>query len=199
MINFQECRCGYCKRHGNFPVLFDLKNGKYWFEIPKNGSNSIKSTFKGREHVKDFSGLKDVSPVVILRDPIDRFQSLFRHYFLEEGRRFKRGASFCSRNGCDIKNLGVQGRLDFLVENLHKLTSDDEVHHFYPQVNFIDQVYFDNFVIVDIKKLSNFIGVPKSNNTRGGRNANLTKHQSYIRNVYNDDYVFLKKHNVRLS
>ena len=130
---FQKCNCIYCKEHKDFPILWKLSDGKLWFEIPKNGSSSIKQAHKNKTHITNFVEYNDTIPYVVLRDPIDRFLSLFKHYFLKEGRRFTRSVSFCKRFNKDVNLMNIQERLNFMINNLDKLTTDEEVHHFYQQ------------------------------------------------------------------
>ena len=195
---FQKCNCIYCKEHKGFPILWKLSDGNLWFEIPKNGSASIKQTHKNRTHITNFTDYNDAIPYVILRDPIDRFLSLFKHYFLKEGRRFTRSVSFCKKLNENVDLMNIQTRLNFMIDNLDKLATEEEVHHFYPQTHFINSTNFNNFNLIDIKDLSKTLNIPVSNHTAADINIHLDNKQlQYINDIYKNDYKFFDKHNFK--
>lgn len=200
MINslFQVCACGYCETHNQFPVLWKLDSGLFWFEVPKNGSSSVKQKFRKRTLIADMENYKNETPYVVFRDPVDRFISLFKHYFIEHERRFEQGASLCSRLGRNIHEMSIKERLDLLITNLHNLTSDEEVHHFYPQITFLDRNIFSDFKIISIGDLSEELDVEVKNTTKKRTDVNLNNEQKqYINNIYKEDYEFFDIGNVK--
>lgn len=207
---FQNCKCKYCVYHNGFPILWELEEGVIWFEIPKNGSSSIKREYnlwnpwawrpKGAPQevplqklipIEDFEPYRNTIPYVILRDPVDRFISLFKHYFLDEGRRFSKGAAFCEKLNKDINTMDMNTRLDFLIDNLSELSADEEVHHFYPQAYFIDTKSFDDFKLVKLEDLSKTLNVPNYGHIAAtdAYDVQLNDEQErYIKTIYEDDY-----------
>ena len=75
---FRECECEWCERYP-FPRLYSLGDGQHWFEIPKNGSTSIKEHFPERKLIE---GTPITKPIVVIVDPVDRFVSLLNDYFV---------------------------------------------------------------------------------------------------------------------
>ena len=192
---FNKCECIYCKQYNDFPVLWRLTKDILWFEIPKNGSSSVKHTYTNKQHIKDTSQYTDATPYVILRDPVDRFVSLFKHYFLEEGRRFTRSVAFCKRLGVDVNRMNIGERFAFLLDNLEELTTAEEVHHFYPQVSFIDETHFNTFNLLNMSDISKELNIPIMGHTKSNVILNPTDDQlHYIKTIYKDDYTFFHKH-----
>ena len=96
--------------------------------------------------------------------------------------------------------MDVETRLDFLINNLSKLTTDDAVHHFYPQTYFIDREYFNNFNLINMKNLSKILNTSMTNSTKSDINIQLNiKQMQYIKNIYKDDYEFFNKFNFRIN
>lgn len=197
---FQTCCCTFCT---HVPILWRLSKDIIWFEIPKNGSKSIKQTYNTGfgpysppqvQPIKDFKPYKNTKPYIILRDPIDRFISLFYHYFTENGMRISKGKRFFERLDIDINTMNMNARLDFLIDNLKELSTEEEVHHFYPQTHFIDTKSFSDFNLVSLKDLSKTLDVPMLNHTEISTNIQLNIHQKkYIKTIYENDYRFFKK------
>lgn len=195
---FQVCKCEYCEFYNSFPVLWELTPNMFWFEIPKNGSYSTKRKYTNRVHITDVSKCKNISPFVILRDPISRFISLFKHYCIEGERRFHIGEAFYKRCGKDISTMNLSERLDFLINNVDKLTSTEEVHHFYPQSFFIDTTNFDNFNLINIKNVSVVFKTQSLNTTKKANVYLDTKQTQYINDIYKEDYEFFDKFNFKV-
>ena len=200
-MKFQECKCRCCEIAG-FPILWRLSLGMFWYEIPKNGSSSIKYTLE-LLHTQDVVNPSDhltESPIVVVRDPIERFIGTFNHYFTKQptspGRshgRFYRGKQFCKRLGFDIEQLNATERMSLLIDNLDKLSTAEEVHHFYPQVHFIATEHLHNFTLVKLENLSDTLNVPVTNKSTVSI-ATLTEDQAaYIKDIYKDDYRLLQE------
>ena len=91
---FNFCDCVWCQLYG-LPILNEihLDEGKrYWFEITKNASSSIKDAYEGkifRICSKDsyhpgnlyHEVRNDEIPIVVYSDPIERFITLLNDYF----------------------------------------------------------------------------------------------------------------------
>ena len=93
--HFNFCNCIWCQVYG-LPVLNEIKlnEGKrYWFEVPKNASTSIKNSgieiFRACKKDSYHPGKlydeidSDVVPLVVYNDPVKRFISLCNDYFSE--------------------------------------------------------------------------------------------------------------------
>lgn len=190
---FQKCECSYCKRWG-WPLLWKLGDEKYWFEIPKNGSASIKRSdlFK-EQQIKNLEAYSHVVPIVIFRDPVQRFVSLFKHYFCIGGDRQEMGFKFFKRLGHgDFQNLKTKEKLKIVFDSFDKISPNEEVHHFYPQTYFIDQIIFDKFEVIPIENLTKALDLHRV------RNVSIVKEMIRLNNsqierikeIYKDDYDF---------
>lgn len=234
---FQECNCNYCKKHGGFPVFWNLRpKGSLvdilWFEIPKNGSASIKRAWPKKVHI-NYKDVLDIflppirkfwpwnklqvnhTTYVVLRDPIDRFISLFKHYFSRAGIRYNLGDDFGKKLGVDIKEMDQKTRFNFVINNLGELSTDEEVHHFYPQSYFIDtNIKYTNINFINLRELSSsylLSFIPKSNrhlsdathHLIGSPRQNLEKIQLNkkqrvtLKNIYEDDYKLFNDFNFK--
>lgn len=190
MIDWKVCKCKYCTKYGEFPILWEITSGVLWFEIPKNGSSTIKTTYKDRKLIKNMTEYRNFTPYVILRDPVDRFLSLFKHYFLEKERRFIRSQTFCRRLGVNVEKMDILTRLKFLLSNLEELTSDEEVHHFYPQTRFINTEVFEKFEIIKLDNLTHYLKVPVTNKTTNNIIDLSQSQRDLIKKIYSVDYDF---------
>lgn len=194
---FQTCECAYCKKVGSWPHKVYLKTiDRNWFETPKNATVSIKWGI-GFQHKKP----RELSTptLVVYREPVDRFRSCFIHYFHETGLRFQNnekkrfgdGVGFFENLGYNIRELSLHERADILLENLDKLSTREEVHHWWPQVNFFKP---DNIEIVSIKKILEVFKVEQKLNVAPKKvDFQFTNEQKdVIMNVYKDDYDFFE-------
>lgn len=189
---FRSCGCNYCTKY-KFPILWNISKKNYWYEIPKNGSWSIKNRYKIRK-------VKDVAPVgsviyIVWRDPIERFKSLFMHYFLEEGGRYVLAEEFFAKRGRTLKSYNIQERISLCLSFLEEFDSTMEVHHFYPQTYFLDTRFSDNFKIISIKDLSKELNTKTLNVTSKKRSSGIkfTEEQlNLIRDIYRSDYEFMQ-------
>lgn len=208
MSIFQECDCVCCDAFNGFPILWELSKNVFWFEIPKNGSTSIKKHFgvgvrpndstavDAKRPITDYAKYQTIVPYAIMRDPVARFTGTLKHYFSQEGQRYHtRGVKFFKRQGYDIEAESLQSCADFVIDNLEKLTSDDEVHHFYPQTHFLDNT-FKSFNLIRMNEISPTFDVGHRNKTATKRTITLTPEQEqYIKDVYKQDYEFFQQHN----
>jgi len=77
----KQCKCMWCHQV-KWPYLQKLDENSYWFEIPKNACTAVKNHFKLEPVPKEkYNELKDIVPIVIVRDPIERFVSNLDNYF----------------------------------------------------------------------------------------------------------------------
>lgn len=146
-----NCNCIYCSSVGSNPWLWKVGpfNSIAWFEIPKNGSVSIKTKYEllwsWRDRTKQqplTSFDQTISEVYyIWRDPVERFASLFAHYFVRGEKRTLYGNSFLQRLNYDGSKLGLKEKIEICISNIDKFTSKEERHHWFPQHEFLDFRY----------------------------------------------------------
>lgn len=158
MTKKSDCSCHFCKRH-RVPWLWKLENC-FWFEIPKNSSTGIKQNNPDRKMVNEI-GNDDVA-YFIYRNPIDRFESLMSHFF-EKGnhRRYEKwGIPLFKRFGYNIDHLTPNQKVELILDNLHRIPSAYEPHHFWPQSRFLD--FNCNLKKINIEDIDGSILDPKS-------------------------------------
>lgn len=197
--SFQTCNCAYCKKVGGFPHHVFVKTiGRNWFETPKNATVSIKWNCKLNRHDTHAMNNTDKPSLVVYREPVDRFRSCFLHYFHEDGLRFKNhkdkrfgdGVGFFKNLDYNINALSLHERVDILLDNLDKLTSHEEVHHWWPQINFFDT---DDIEIIPMNKVNEVFGIKAFLNQQKKVDFEFTNEQkSIIIDVYKDDYDFFE-------
>lgn len=192
---YQKCECEYCVGVG-FPALWKHKTGYIWIEIPKNASGSMKinSSYMPIDDVGSYEEL-----VLVLRNPFDRFVSLYKHYFFTKSPRYDSnigtGKRFLEQIKADLENHSNK-RLTKIIENLNLLTSEEQVHHFYPQVYFIDREKFTNFKVIDISKVpDNYYNRRRRENvTKIKQKIILTEdHKDMLKEIYEEDFEFINE------
>jgi hypothetical protein len=192
---FKECKCEWCIE-SSFPRLYSLNNDKneYWFEIPKNGSASIKGHFVKCQEIEDRPKVK---PIVVLDDPIDRFISLMNDYFVIPNYHNLWGQDILKSLNLDIEKSTKDEIIKAVIQNLDKITSDQQVHHWYPQTHFIDQRNYDSFEVIFKKDINRRFGVDKIINCSKKKfgKDDLTENQiDIIRRIYISDYIFIENY-----
>jgi len=193
--SFQNCNCAYCKRNGGFPRHVYVRTiNRNWFETPKNGTVSIKWGCKlNRVDVHAMNNTGKPS-IVVYRDPVDRFRSTFLHYFHEDGLRYKskpekdfgNGIEFFNNLNYKIEELSLHERAEILLENLKKLDTRFEVHHWWPQVDFFNT---DDIEIITIDKINETFNIKAILNQQKKVDFEFTNEQkNVIMDVYTIDY-----------
>ena len=181
---FNFCDCVWCQLYG-LPILNEihLDEGKrYWFEITKNASSSIKDAYEGkifRICSKDsyhpgnlyHEVRNDEIPIVVYSDPIDRFITLLNDYFSvmnfnshsRFGEDIFKQLDYFQMTEEDKYNLlpgekneiiSPEKRVEIIFDNFKSIKSIHSCHHFYPQTFFIDQKKFKHFELVERKDVS---------------------------------------------
>ena len=90
-------------------------------------------------------------------------------------------------------------KLEFIFKNLKNITSSEEVHHFYPQTFFVDQLKFKNFELVSIQNVCERFGID-GRNWYNASNKNIkldhfTEDQiNLLKEIYSEDYKFIEKY-----
>lgn len=201
----KECYCSYCKKTGGFPLLWRLTkyHDRLWYEVPKNGSMTIKKTFRPiripYENILPEEHEKNLRPIMIYRDPVERFVSLFKHYFTEKGSRFKEGTGFLDKMGFDRRD-DLKETFQFVLDNLDEIGDKEEIHHFYPQTRFVELDRFENFHWIRMDKLSRTLNVGIEHHTEFDGDIILSEFQlDTLKNVvYAEDYEMFEKLGLKL-
>ena len=79
--------------------------------------------------------------------------------------------------GYKIHDISIPKRLEIVLENLHHLSTDEQVHHFYPQTHFVDQQNFNNFTLVSMDQVSETFEVGSYGKSITGMKINITDDQ----------------------
>ena len=171
-----NCDCNYC-RESSWPNIWKLNNQKLYCEIPKNASTHIKMFYTNFEVdetnstldvIKNYTSVKNETLYVVVRDPIERFMSLFYHYFQEDGGRYKKGVSFFKQLNLEINEFSVEERLCFILDNFNKIFDVQGIaqHHFYPQDYFVPTDTFKNIKYINIKNIYDYFPISKTDENR---------------------------------
>lgn len=197
-MQFNACGCHWCEKL-QWPLLYNLDGEQYWFEIPRSCSVTVKETFPDRKQIfRNDPEYKDAEePIVIYTDPLVRFISCINAYITPHQRYYAYGQDIYQSFGRDLNVLSKQQKIDLFFENIDKITSKHQVHHFHPQTKFIDMEAFNAFEVLEREDVSYFFGVYKIHNeTR----KDITIHDlsneqvTLIKNFYQSDYDFFKKY-----
>lgn len=199
-----RCDCYWCQRYP-FPRLTEV-GGKFWFEIPKNGSSSIKETFKDFKHLGKSEYPKDISPIVVFDDPVNRFVSLMNDYFCNPNRvndslhsspNNLYGEDLFKTLGVDLYQTSDVEKVDIVLKNINKITSRHQVHHFYPQSAFVDTKFYSKFYVMLKKDINSVFGIDKVANksVKTLKVEDLSEKQvAKIKEIYASDYEFYEKY-----
>lgn len=217
--HFNFCDCIWCQKYG-LPVLYELpliEGKRYWFEISKNASSSIKTAYRNtmrrmcaKESYHSGKLYDQVSseevPIVVYMDPVKRFITLCNDYFSNkyDNTHSKFGQNIFEelgvlQKGKQNESIPPEKRLEIIFDNLKKITSFHSCHHFYPQSFFVDQNKFKNFELVRREDVNERFNISKNNwinkSSKSILKENLTQKQiNLIKEIYSDDYKFIKKH-----
>ena len=190
---FQTCECGYCTDIV-FPALWQLPDGRGWFEIPKNGSHTVKSNL---EYTRPHSTVNDI--LVFVRDPVRRAWGTFGHYMIPGQGKYKKTKEwFIDRINIDIDDYNVKSKLAIWMDHWPVLDTNMKVHHLYPQTHFVDQQYQSQLRVMQLEKLTEELGVTTKNQTNfphGWETQWFSKKQlAIVEDTYKEDYEFIEKH-----
>ena len=150
--------------YNKFVNFNPILNTKYTFIHPtKTGGTACETFFK--EHYSEFikgighdnKCMNDNNPIVIIRDPIDRFISMYKYwkYGSLDIDKYKRGVVFLKHyNGYTIKDF-IQLIKNKRHGDLYQNFTWNQ--HFEPISNWINNVNYDN-IIVNVQQFhSNFV------------------------------------------
>ena len=187
---FQICKCGYCT-DVVFPTLWQLPN-ICWYEIPKNGSATVKMNVQHKQIHKPTGNI-----LVVVRDPIVRAWSTFMHYMMPGANKYTRMQDwFAHTFNIQLDNYDINSKVQIFFDHFRAYNTHIRVHHMYPQTYFIDRQYESQFRVIDISKLTAELGVPVTNNTEylDKQQPQFTKtQQTILEDIYKEDYEFIAK------
>lgn len=189
----EPCDCTQCQIDP-FPVIYHINQEQYWTMIPRNGSSSMRSTYAWLVVPHDkIVNHGVVKPIVIYRDPVDRFVSLLDHYFNGAVGRSVYGRDWMLEvANKDLLSLDPVQRVATVFENLDQLWRISQRHHFYEQTKYIATDYFDEYTMVPLSEASKILHIPKTHESIKIINIScLTKdHINLIHDIYKNDYEF---------
>jgi len=212
---FNYCNCYWCQEN-DWPVLWKIDDSHetfYWFEIPKNASSTIKD-FYGKnssisfEHIRrneTYHQLNDsIKPIVVYDDPIDRFITLVNDYFScgnwhnIYGRYILADLGLIDVHDKDLEKFSPHEKLKIIFSNIKNLTDREQVHHFYPQKFFVDDLKFKDFELVYKKNINERFGINKSIWINKSKKHILKEHLvpeqiKLLVDIYEEDYKFISK------
>lgn len=186
---------------------------KYTFIHPtRTGGTACLLFF--REYFKD--SIKDNvrennNPIIIIRDPIDRFLSMYFYWKYGTIDNNKRDKKFKEDN----RHVNIKKFISFIKDNnikklQHAYTWDQ---HFFPQVKWIDKVDLKNLIVIkyqkdldkSMQKLLSYLGfdnrdliLPKKNiSNKDGENVILDDLDlQFIHEYYIKDFILIDKINL---
>jgi len=183
---FQKCKCRGCET----PYIQLIDNDIIWFEIPKNGSSSIKEVLKKSRPGMGYSGvsnkqlksmnLEDYRCFCILRNPYDRFLSSYNQFVLDR-RLF---------NSILQKNNLTNSIVD-IIDNIHLFGSSQVIHHFYPQNYFVNE-YKDFIKFISIENINEFFEVLGDFKSKKNHHPNRKKIES-LTDIEKEKIYYLHK------
>lgn len=192
----KQCVCHWCVKV-QWPLLHKIDDETYWFEIPKNACTTIKNVL-GENWVdkSEYSKLAQdgIIPIVVYKDPVERFVSNLDNYFNGESKRTPFGVSFFRDIlQKDMLSMTPQERVDAIFDNLDCLWAISQHHHFYPQTRYIDTKAFKEIRVIPIQNVNNWLQKKKHDNkTTKTITMDMLKpeHIDTIRDLYKEDYDF---------
>jgi len=199
----KKCVCHWCNKV-QWPLLHKIGEKSCWFEIPKNACTTIKNTlgekWVDKEEYKRIEA-EGIKPIVVYRDPLERFVSNLDNYFNGKSKRTPFGISwFRDILQKDMMSFSPKERVDIIFENLDCLWAISQHHHFYLQKDFIDTTYFHELRVIPINEVNKWLGIKKYDNksTNTITMDMLSEEQkNKVRELYVEDYNFFKAHKVQ--
>jgi len=196
---FNPCECFWCNKL-EYPLLYNLDGDKYWFEIPRCGTVTIKESYPNRKKVfrtdDEYDEIKS-KPAVVISDPLERFISTLNAYLTPKQRYYHYGKDMFEAFSVDLDECTKEEKVELFFRNIHKMVTLHQVHHFHPQTRFIDTNKFKKFTVVKREEINSFFGTPKHMNetVKDITIEDLSPEQiEFVKRIYKSDYEFIKKH-----
>lgn len=147
--------------------------------------------------VNDLNASK-IKPIVIYRNPVDRFIGLIDHYFNGMDGRCEYGTDwFRDILGLTVQDIDPIDRVQLVMENLDKLHLVGQKHHFYLQRRYLENCFFEEFTYISLNQLSNLLPVDHQHPSISVITKDMftLEHKKHIEEIYYQDYEYfhLKK------
>jgi hypothetical protein len=186
---FQICKCIGCTT----PYVQKIDNNIIWFEIPKNGSSSIKEVLEKTRIGCGYDGitnqelkqlnLNEYNCYSIIRNPYDRFLSAYNQFVLNK-RLFDR----------ILNKNNLTNSISDVIDNIHLFGSNQMIHHFYSQTYFVTG--YEEFIkFVPIENIDEFFKVLGNINSNKNHFPNRKKRDTLtdiekekIYSLYKEDF-----------
>ncbi len=198
-FSFNSCECYWCEKL-EWPLLYNLDGEKYWFEVPRSCSVTVKESFPNRKQVfrtdDEYDEVKN-PPIVIFTDPVERFISCINAYVTPKQRYYHYGKDVFESFAKNLDECTKEEKIDLFFRNLHKIVSVHQVHHFHPQNKFVDTKKFKKIKVVKREEVNDFFGIEaKMNETKKEITVDdLSQEQiEFIKRIYKSDYEFFEKY-----
>ena len=186
-----DCSCSYCKKRG---YIWVTPKRQIWIEIPKNASVNLKDNYIGKIRRVSESNLKNFSQAFfVIREPIERFQSMISHYFVD-GVRYDKGRAW-------LDSIGYTGLInpntisDVVLSNWDMVGEISEPHHWTSQLSFVPDYFWKmDFRVFDVSELPIYFGLPQKTNTSSSELINLSDSAlEKINEIYKEDIQYYNK------
>ena len=179
--------------------------------IAKTGCGSVAGEHKNRSYIKreDWEKHLNSEVVMIYRDPVERFFSAFVHYFIVDNEKYRLGKPWLIENGFPEDNMDssdlvmVKKKFSFVMDNLHKLDSEMEVHHWHSITDSCDFDAFPNTRVIRQSQIEEVLHCPKiiNQSTYPKDGKKIYRHKDImtssqierVKKIYEKDYEILKK------
>lgn len=190
-MKFKECHCDYCDAVGSypgFPAVWRLRTNQLWIEVPKNASTFMKKVFFDMKIEKEYD--KNEVPTVILRDPVERFISLVKHYSFDPGPKSAYLHHIYTGNLEDTESL-----VNSFIDQVFEFDTKVQCHHFYPQTYFFKTLPFDKINFIKMKDISKTFNLSDNDNKKFKNKSSgfiipTDDQVKKIKEIYQGDYEY---------
>lgn len=189
------CECNYCAI-SPLPNIHHCNRRLYWVEIPRNASSAMKDTYNWQliPH-NEITKHGVVKPIVIYRDPVERFVSTVDHYFNGAVGRSAYGRDYFQEVlNKDMLSLTPQERINCVIDSFDELWRISQRHHFLEQIKFIATDYFSEYVMIPLSEANKILNISQSHKSVKiiGIDHLSSAQIAKIKTIYSADYDFFK-------
>lgn len=187
------CECAFCIS-SPMPNIYHCNKKLFWVDVPRNASSSMKDTYNWQPIThNEITRYGVMRPIVIYRDPVQRFVSTIDHYFNGAVGRSAYGRDyFQDVLGKDMLQLTPQQRVNLIFESLSELHKISQRHHFFEQVNYLATDYFSEYVMIPLAEASKILNIAVSHRSVKiiGLDHFSTAQVKLVKDIYSADYEF---------